>query len=107
MYIFYIFLSNTRPSCFLFTLANAEVPPCIHKLHASTESESWVKCYPVTAVSEGQEFDSSWEKSMRNCTPCLLSWTVDASEMFWSKFVVVVQEREIRSVSALSADPEI
>ncbi len=55
-----------------------------------------------SSVQEGQEeFGSSWEKSRRRCTACLLSWAADASEMFWSKFVVVIQKRQKWSLSAL------
>lgn len=46
-----------------------------------------------SSTPEGQEYGSLWEKSRRHCVACLLSWAADASEMFWSKFVVVIQKR--------------
>lgn len=67
------------------------VNPAVNYIHTSTVSEMLSS---KSSVPEGQEFGSLWEKSRRHCAACLLFWAADASEMFWSKFVVVTQKRE-------------
>lgn len=77
------------------TLETADVPPGVplpdSELHTNTVSESSVKCYPVR---EEQRVWFVMGKAERHGVACLLSWAADASEMYWSKSVVVVGREE-------------
>lgn len=63
------------------------------ELHTSTVGESSVKCYPVKAMRQRDE-TLLHDGKRRHCVACLLSCAADASEMLWSKFVVVIQKGE-------------
>lgn len=80
------------------TLETADAPPGVplpdSELHTNTVSESSVKCYPVRAARRRGRVWFVMGKAERHCVACLLSWAADASEMCWSKSVVVVRREE-------------
>lgn len=75
---------------------NCRRTPCCTttRLHTNTISESSVKCYPVRAAHQRGRVWFVMGKAERHCVACLLSRAADASEMYWSKSVVVVRGEE-------------